>query len=84
MSVSRLQALGQYKKLLRVAEKMSNYNFREYAVRVVREDFRAGSKVTDANDALELYQKGRVQLDMLHRQSTISQLFPQGKHAMEA
>ena len=84
MSVNRLQALGQYKKLLRAAEKFSNYNFRDYALRVVREDFRAGSKVSDTNEALELYQKGRVQLDMLHRQSTISQLFPQGKHAMES
>ena len=84
MSVSRARALGQYRQLLRAAEKFTNYNFRDYALRCVREDFRAGAKVADAAEAEQVFQRGRVQLQMLQRQSTVSQLFPQDKHAMES
>lgn len=84
MSVSRAQALGQYRQLLRAAARFTNYNFREYALRVVREDFRAGSQMSDPSESERLFKRGRVQLEVLQRQSTISQLFPQGKHAMES
>ena len=40
---SRLANLGLYRQLMRAATGFSNYNFRNYAVRLVREDFRAAA-----------------------------------------
>ena len=47
MNTSR-QSLALYRQLLRAAGKFTNYNFRDYALRCVREDFRVGSQVADA------------------------------------
>ena len=71
-----------YRDMLRAASKFSNYNFREYAQRHVRESFRERAMLS-GDAAAKAYNEGRTQLEMLRRQSTISQLFPQGKHAME-
>ena len=71
-----------YRSLLRAGKGFTNYNFRDYAIRTVKDDFRIGAAHTGA-EADAAYRQGRVQLDMLRRQSTISQLFPQEKHSME-
>ena len=80
--MARAPVISLYRDMFRAASKFSNYNFRDYAVRHVRESFRerAGLAGAEAQQAID---EGRVQLDMLRRQSSISQLFPQGKHAME-
>ena len=75
--------LGLYRGLLRAARGFTNYNFREYSLRCVRDDYRAKCGLSDADAITRAYEDGRVQLAMLQRQSTISRLFPQGKHAME-
>lgn len=71
-----------YRGLLRAGKGFTNYNFRDYALRLVREDMRTGSQLSGA-EAEAAYRRGRTQLDMLRRQSTVSQLFPQEKHSME-
>jgi hypothetical protein len=83
MPVSRSATIGLYRDLLRAARGFNNYNFREYALRRVREDVREGSTLS-GDDALRLaYERGRQQLAMLRRQSAISAMFPQERHAME-
>lgn len=77
-------SLSLYRDLLRAAKGFSNYNFREYALRRVRESFREGAALSQSADVSRAYAEGRVELDMLRRQSTISSLFPQGAHAMES
>ena len=81
-AISRSANIALYRDLLRAGKAFSNYNFREYALRLVREDFRTGSRLAGA-DADAAYRRGRTQLDMMRRQSTVSQLFPQEKHSME-
>lgn len=83
MSITPVTTRGLYRDLLRAARGFSNYNFREYALRLVREDFRAGSALTSPTEVTNAYQQGRVQLEALRRQSTISTMFPQDKHSME-
>ena len=83
MSVSRGANLTLYRDLLRAARGFTNYNFRDYALRRVREEFREARAISTADASLVAYQQGRQQLDMLRRQATISGLFPQEKHAME-
>ena len=82
MSVSTTAARGLYRDLIRASKGFSNYNFREYTLRRVRESFREGVTLADSS-ATTAYKEGRVQLDMMRRQATVSQLFPQSKHAME-
>jgi hypothetical protein len=75
-------SLTLYRDMLRAASNFSNYNFREYALRHVRESF-CERAMLSGDDAVQAYNAGRTQLEMLRRQATVSQLFPQGKHAME-
>ena len=81
--MTRTSTLGLYKSLLRAAGGFSNYNFRDYAVRSVRERFRANVGLAEAEAVAAALREGRHQLDLVKRQTTISRLFPQGKHAME-
>ena len=81
-ALPRSQVLSLYRDLFRAAKGFSNYNFRDYAMRYVRDDFRAGAKL-EGDAALQAFQQGRQQLVALRRQSAVSQLFPQSKHAME-
>ena len=83
-SVSRASALALYRDLMRAASGFHNYNFRDYAMRSVRDGFREGSGLSDSAAAYSAYLDGRQQLEMLRRQASISQMFPQGKHAMES
>lgn len=83
MSPSRSASLTLFRQLLRAGQNFTNYNFRDYACRYVRDDFRRDASLTDAHAVDAAYRRGRQQLDMLTRQATISKLFPQEKHAME-
>lgn len=83
MVASRAANLSLYRQLMRTAKNFQNYNFRDYAVRYVRDDFRRDATLTDAQAIDEAYNRGLEQLAMLHRQTTISQLYPMEKHAME-
>ncbi|CAI5737934.1 unnamed protein product [Hyaloperonospora brassicae] len=66
-----------YREMLRGASKFENYNFRNYAVRRIKEDFRTNAKLaagsTEQKHALEA---ARQQADMLHRQMVVSKLYP--------
>ena len=80
---SQAASVALYRDLLRASKGFTNYNFREYALRRVRETMRENASITDAAAASRAYAEGRVQLDMLRRQAAVSALFPQEKHAME-
>ena len=69
-------------KMLRSARGFDNYNFRDYTLRYVRDDFRA-HRGADAAAAAELYAKGLEQHDQLKRLATVSTLYPEEAHAME-
>ena len=56
----RPQVLRLYKQMLRSARGFDNYNFRDYTLRYVRDDFRA-HRGADAAAAAELYAKGLEQ-----------------------
>ena len=75
--------LGLFKSLLKESRKMSDYNFRSYAVRRTRQGFREG-KYVSPDLATQLYESGISQLAMLHRQQIISNLFPGVESVMSA
>ncbi len=82
MNTSR-QSLALYRQLLRASQRFTNYNFREYSLRRVRDDFRSSSQLAPA-DARRAYDYGVKELESLRRQVLVSELYPQTeKHAME-
>ena len=79
---TRVQCLTLYRQLLRSAQRFSNYNFRDYALRYARDDFRSSRQATGA-DAERAYQHGLERLESLKRMVAVSEMYPQGKHAMD-
>lgn len=80
---TRTTALSLYRGLLRAGAGFSNYNFRDYALRSTRDRFRANVGLTDGQEITAAVYEARAQLELVKRQTMVSQLFPQGKHAME-
>ncbi|GAB7336994.1 hypothetical protein MBLNU457_g2411t1 [Dothideomycetes sp. NU457] len=69
------QARSLYRSLLRQSREFAAYNFREYAKRRTVDAFREHSTVTDERRIQELMQKGLKELQMLKRQTVVSQFF---------
>ena len=81
---SATATISLYRQLMRAARGFANYNFRDYATRYVRDDFRSACKLTDAEEIAQAFRRGQVELKSLQRQSVVSQLYPEGPHSMEA
>ena len=85
MAVSASANLSLYRQLLRAARSFTNYNFRDYATRYVRDDFRSGSRLTDPEEVAQAFKRGKLELRSLQRQATVSALYPdRQKHSMES
>ncbi|KAF2467243.1 uncharacterized protein BDR25DRAFT_317001 [Lindgomyces ingoldianus] len=65
----------QYRSLLRQSRQFAAYNFREYAKRRTRDAFREHEKETEERRIQELMQKGLKELQMLKRQTVVSQFY---------
>ncbi|KAG1697070.1 hypothetical protein DVH05_017455 [Phytophthora capsici] len=82
---SSSSVLRLYREMLRNAAKFETYNFRAYATRRVKEDFRKNSALkagsTEQEKALVF---AREQADVLYRQMIVSKLYkPHVKSVME-
>ncbi|EMC98201.1 hypothetical protein BAUCODRAFT_105321 [Baudoinia panamericana UAMH 10762] len=64
-----------YRSLTRQARQFAAYNFREYAKRRTRDAFREHRAESDERKVQELMQKGLKELQMLKRQTVVSQFF---------
>ena len=69
--------------MLREAAQLDQYNFRNYAIRRVREDFRKNAALAGA-DADAALQEGRDALEVLRRQRIVGQLYPAAQSVMDA
>jgi LYR motif-containing protein 4 len=76
VSYNRVAVVSLYRNLLKNAVKFVNYNFRDHAQRRVMVEFR-NNKELPVVEAEEKFKWGCSQLDMLRRQATISQLYPE-------
>lgn len=72
---NRFQVLSLLRSFLRNSSKISNYNFREHAKRRTLQGFRSNRNLA-GSDQVAAYEKGLEQLQIVHRQSVISQLYP--------
>ncbi|KAF2192486.1 hypothetical protein K469DRAFT_717024 [Zopfia rhizophila CBS 207.26] len=69
------QVRSLYRSLLRQSRQFAAYNFREYAKRRTRDSFREHQKETEERRIQELMQKGLKELQMMKRQTVVSQFY---------
>ncbi|CAF2478028.1 unnamed protein product [Rotaria sp. Silwood2] len=84
MTSTKQSVLILYKQLLRECHKFSLYNYREYFLRRVREEFRQNRNVQDSSKIAELLKFGQENLEIIRRQVIIGNLYtPQQKSIIE-
>ncbi|KAH9888626.1 hypothetical protein F4778DRAFT_754729 [Xylariomycetidae sp. FL2044] len=69
------QARSLYRQLLRQGGQFQAYNFREYAKRRTRDAFRDHAGAEDPRQIQDLIQKGLQELQVMKRQTVVSQFF---------
>ncbi|KAH6855210.1 hypothetical protein B0I37DRAFT_364208 [Chaetomium sp. MPI-CAGE-AT-0009] len=80
---SAQKVLSLYRQLLRQGSQFSAYNFREYALRRTRDAFRENRSVEDPRRVQELMQKGLKELQVLKRQTVVSQFYQSNRLVVE-
>jgi hypothetical protein len=73
----------QFRSLIRQSNQFAAYNFREYAKRRTKDAFRENKGVEDERRVQELMDKGLRELQMLKRQTVVSQFFQLDKLVVE-
>ncbi|CAN6630753.1 protein Isd11p [Trichomonascus vanleenenianus] len=69
------EAISLYRNLLRYSARLAGYNFRQYALRRTRDAFLSNRSLTDPAEIQREVEKGRQQLEVVKRQSAISQMY---------
>lgn len=69
------QARSLLRSLLRQSSQFAAYNFREYARRRTRDAFRENRGVTEEGKIQDLVQNGLRELQVMKRQTVVSQFF---------
>ncbi|ODV68965.1 hypothetical protein HYPBUDRAFT_152212 [Hyphopichia burtonii NRRL Y-1933] len=82
-SIANTQKLSLYKQLLEKSSKFDNYNFRVYAKRRIIDSFKEHQNLKDEELIRKHYNDGVNQLAMLHRQTSISQMYTFDKLVVE-
>lgn len=77
------QILQLYRQFLRASIKFNNYNFRSYFIRRSRDSFKEYISVTEPEEIHNLLSKARAELQVLQRQSKISQMYSFDKLVVE-
>lgn len=83
MSPTKQQVLSLYREFVRNSSKFSNYNFRSYFLRRSRDAFKQGKLLDNAEQVDVQFQKAREELEVLKRQSKISQMYTFEKLVVE-
>ncbi|KAK3725576.1 hypothetical protein RRG08_042994 [Elysia crispata] len=80
----RQTVLTLYKSLLRESGKITDYNFRLYALRRTKDAFKENKDVSDPTRIQALIQKGQENLEVLKRQALVSQLYGSTRTVIES
>jgi len=72
---TRSALLSLYKQMLRESAKFQDFNFRAYAVRRVRDGFKAGSALDDPGKIKSSFELAKTNLELIKRQVMIGQLY---------
>jgi len=61
--------------MLKEASKFNDFNFRSYFRRRIRDGFKASKGLTDTTEANQQFKLATENLELIKRQTTLSQLF---------
>nr|XP_057915948.1 LYR motif-containing protein 4B-like [Doryrhamphus excisus]XP_057916831.1 LYR motif-containing protein 4B-like [Doryrhamphus excisus] len=82
-ALSSTQVLSLYRMMLRESRNFPSYNYRTYALRRVRDAFRANKQVDDPKTVERLVLEGRQSLALIQRQVAIGHMFKTQKTVVE-
>ncbi|XP_028288218.1 LYR motif-containing protein 4 [Parambassis ranga] len=80
---TRLQVISLYRMMMRESQKFPSYNYRTYALRRVRDAFRANRKVDDPKAVQRLMMEGQQTLALIQRQASIGKMYQAQKIVVE-
>jgi hypothetical protein len=83
IDMSKSQALQLYKALIRESKKFPAYNFRQYALRKIRDSFRETKHLSDKNVIMQKLEEGTKSLEVIKRQAIVGQLYSTDKLVIE-
>ncbi|CAM2106234.1 unnamed protein product [Caretta caretta] len=81
---NRTQVLRLYRALLRASQRFTAYGYRTYAIRRIRDAFRENKHLKDSEEIQTLVNKARTNLEIIHRQVAIGQLYSTQKLVIES
>ncbi|CAG5122291.1 unnamed protein product [Candidula unifasciata] len=70
--------------MLKESKQITEYNFRMYYLRRIKDAFKENKNVTDTAQVQTLTEKAKKNLDVLKRQALISQMYGSGKLVIES
>uniref|UniRef100_UPI0037E86128 LYR motif-containing protein 4 n=1 Tax=Semicossyphus pulcher TaxID=241346 RepID=UPI0037E86128 len=80
---TRAQVISLYRMMLTESKKFPSYNYRTYALRRVRDAFRANRKIKDPETVQRLMVEGQQTLALIQRQVAIGKMFETQKTVVE-
>ncbi|XP_076617069.1 LYR motif-containing protein 4 [Chaetodon auriga] len=80
---TRVQVISLYKMMLTESKKFPSYNYRTYALRRIRDAFRANRTVEDPKTVERLMVEGQQTLALIQRQVAIGKMFETQKIVVE-
>lgn len=80
---TRLQILSLYRDILRHARLFKDYNYRQYVVRVAREDFHKHAHDQDPATIESLWTRAVKEAGVVRRQSLLSQIYAKGTSILD-
>ena len=80
--MSKKEVLASFRKLLRAGSKCSDYNYRNFILRRIREDFRENKDVAQGQ-VPALLQAASQQVDYVQRIVTVQNLYAQPNSVMD-
>ena len=80
--MSKKEVLASFRKLLRAGSKCSDYNYRNFILRRIREDFRENKDVAQSH-VPALLQAASQQIDYVQRIVTVQNLYAQPNSVMD-
>ncbi|KAJ3580575.1 hypothetical protein NHX12_034371 [Muraenolepis orangiensis] len=82
-SSSRAQVIALFRGLIRESKKFPSYNFRNYALRRIKDGFREHRHVDNQKEMDQLLSGARESLALIRRQVSVGQMYSTQKTIVE-